>query len=207
MLKWWHVTANFTGIYWHSGQMPFVKSSQISTTEVATLGMPNQIHSFALFIQTKYEHFMSFVLILIFCSSCPFIESHRLRWGHMMWNRPCGRPTGRPHSSPFNPIIKSAALNPFLVCVWSVVCCSLLSLSGPCFHSQFLVLKEKRFLLLPSMHLFWILVGLSPPKWSYVVSQADWETRWSCEGLDWMQHQCCSSQIHYYFICEIVFFQ
>lgn len=162
------------------------------------LGMPNQVYFWGI-----RQFFMSFVLILFFCSSCLFIESHRLRWGHMMWNRLCGRPTGRPLSSPSNPIIKSAALNPFLVCVWSVVCCSLLSLSGPCFNSQFLVLKEKRFLLLPSMHLFWIVVGLSPPKWS----QADWETRWSCEGLDWIQHQCCSSQVHYYFICEKVFFQ
>lgn len=187
--------AHFTGIYLHSGQMPLVMSSQIFTC-VFRNAKPG------LFLRHS-PIFMSFVLILFFCSSCPFIESHRLRWGHMMWNRLCGRPTGPPLSSPSNPIIKSAALNPFLVCVWSVVCCSLLSLSGPCFHSQFLVLKEKRFLLLPSMHLFWIVVGLSPPKWS----QADWETRWSCEGLDWIQHQCCSSQVHYYFICEKVFFQ
>lgn len=127
MLEWSHIMANFTGIYLHSGQMPFVMSSQIST---------------CVFRNAKPGLF----LYLFFCSSCPFIESHRLRWGHMMWNRLCGRPTGRPHSSPSNPIIKSAALNPFLVCVWSVVCCSLLSLSGPCFHSQFLVLKEKWFL-------------------------------------------------------------
>lgn len=79
------------------------------------------------------------------CSPSPLVESHRLRWGHMTWSRPCGRPIGHPHSSLSNPINRSAALNPFCVCVWSAVRCCLLSPSGPCCHSQLLVLKENFF--------------------------------------------------------------
>lgn len=106
--------------------------------------IPN-LYCISILIQIELAMFHpSISLIFSLCFPSPLSESHRLRWGHMTWSRPCGRRTGRPRSSPSNRINQSAVLNPFSVCVWSAVCCSMLSLSAPYCHLQLLVSKTKK---------------------------------------------------------------
>lgn len=164
----WHISRFFWLI--------IIKKENKKTTTIKSVHDQEQLQmTFKGLLQVKCSCPEFLFSLISFVFSFYPAESHRLRWGHMTWSRPCGRPIGHPRSSLSNLINQSIPLNPFCVCVsglqYVVLCCLHQARVVIC---SFLYPERKTEVSVsqqaasasPPMHLFWICVRLSPSKWS-----------------------------------------